>query len=91
MLEEHYGSFAGFDVRHMRAENLYALHLMLNHEKLRDMNFGRDKPGDTIVLKTNYELNLSDDQVTPSPRKLMRFDISTAPDPLWRTAVGLRA
>jgi hypothetical protein len=43
----------------MRAENLYALHLMLNHEKLRDMNFGRDKPGDTDraedELRTQFE------------------------------------
>ena len=91
MLEENHGSFAGFDVRHMRAENLYALHLMLNHEKLRDMNFGRDKPGDTDRAEDERRIQFERDQVTPSPRKLMRFDISTAPDPLWRTAVGLRA
>ena len=42
MLEESHGSLAGFDVGHMRAENLYALHLMLNHENLRDMNFGQE-------------------------------------------------
>ena len=71
MLEKHHGPFAGFDVRHMRAENLYALHLMLNHEKLRDMNFGREEPGNLNSCgRRDYEFNLSE---TKSRRRLASF------------------
>jgi hypothetical protein len=71
MLEEHHGSLAGFDVGHTRAEHVYALHLMLNHEKLRDMKFGRAKPGNS-VRKTDYEFKTSQ---TKSRHRLSGFAV----------------